>query len=91
MRSPMPFREADEEQVARVEAALRKAKINSPPGPDQIPYRLMKLIQDTELGRAFHDIPRVAEGAVPAQQETHDLIMTMISKPNKGRSKIKGW
>jgi len=61
--SPIPFRETDEDAFRQVEDALRKTRNNSSPGPDRIPYRLIKLIQGTDLGRSLlYNIGRTTQG-----------------------------
>jgi len=77
----------DEVTFRKVEEVMRK-KNNSSPGPDRNPYRLIKLIQGTELGQClFHDIGRTIQGLDPAQPELRDLQMVMITKPGR---KING-
>jgi len=74
--SPVPFREADEMLVRQVKEMLSKTRNNSSPGPDRLTYRLIKLIKDTDLGRALmHDIARGIAGQARVPQEHRDMLM----------------
>jgi len=53
---PVPssaYIKADPSQVKRALHVLSKTSNHSAPGPDRIPYRLIKLIKDTPLGHAL--------------------------------------
>lgn len=70
VRFPKAYRPANEYTTLLVKEALRKTKNNSSPGPDRIPYRLIKLIQDTNLGEAvINDIARIVDGEATIQPE----------------------
>jgi len=77
--------------LAKVRRAMTKTKTGSAPGPDGIGYKLLKFIQNTNLGKAL-----VAEiggwvesGIIP--EETKGMKMVMIPKPGKDTKKVKGW
>jgi len=65
---------------------------NSSPGPDGTSYRLLKLMKDTDLGRA--DINDVAY-AVAYPNNSHPpwegLKVVIIQKPNKAHTTFQGW
>lgn len=92
VRSPVGCKPANEEPVALVREDLKKTDTNNSPGPDRIPYRLLKLIQDSNLGKAIlNDIARVADGKVAIPTETQGPKKVMIPKPGKDITKVKGW
>jgi len=92
VHSPAPFREAAEEYLAQVYAALAKTKNNSSPGPNRISYRLIKLINDADLGRAIlHGIARGTIALIKVPREHRDLTMLMIPKPGNDKNKVNGW
>lgn len=86
-----PARAASERALAEVEEALNGTKNSSSPAPDQIPYKLMKLIRHTKLGKAcLNLVARVVEtGRITMR--FRDMEMVMIPKPNKDLEKVKGW
>lgn len=70
---------------------MSKTSKSSSPGPDGISYRLLKLIRDTDLGKAIlNDIALTVTGThTPLAWRA--LSMVMIPKPGKDHSKVKGW
>jgi len=92
VQTPVIYRKAGEEAFRHIQEAPGKTKNNSSPGPDRITYRLIKFINDTELGQyLLHDLARSAEGSEPPIHEPKGLMMVMIPKPSKDLSKLKGW
>lgn len=89
---PVPFREATRELFDKAYQVLTRTKNNSSPGPDRIPYRLLKLIKDTPLGVALlPDVAISTTGNVTVPEQYRDSVMVMTPKPGKDHSKIKGW
>lgn len=82
--SSMPFKEAAGATLRLIHGALQKTKKNSLPGPGRIPYRLIKFIMDTDLGRCrLHDLATTVEGSAHPIWEQRDLLIVMIPKPGK--------
>jgi len=79
--------------VERVREALGRTKNGSAPGPDGVSWKLLKMIKDTQLGKAvIEDVAQVAcrEGT-RMPEEWRGMKMVMLSKPGKDHTKVKGW
>jgi len=90
--SPIPYQQASPHIVKEVLRALARTKNNSSPGPDGISYRLLRMIQDTDLGKAvINDIARNIELPSQTPPPWDGLKMVMIPKPNKDLNTVNGW
>jgi len=91
---PQIRKEVSESARRSVEQALRRTKNNSAPGPDNISWRLLKMVSGTQLGRAIiEDVAQVAseEHATRMPENWRKLKMIMLPKPGKDHSRVKGW
>jgi len=87
-----PYQPASTTTTLSVRRALSRTSNNSAPGPDGISYRLLKILQDTDLGRAvINDIAFNVDHLSPNPPPWEGLKMVMIQKPNKDHTTIKGW
>jgi len=87
-------RQASETTIRRVELALRKTKGNSAPGPDGISWKLLKLIRNTQLGKALmEDVAQVVDERCDTRmpEEWRAMKMVMLPKPGKDHSRVRGW
>ena len=82
---------ASEETKQAIRKALARASPNSAPGPDLIRYRLLKLIQDTRLGKELIEQIGGWVDYASIPQEALELRMIMIPKPGKDQSAVNGW
>ena len=80
--------------LQRVRRALRSTKNRSAAGPDNVSWRLLKMISTTHLGRQLErDVVRMADvrNRLRVHSQWRDLMMIMIPKPGKDHTKVKGW
>jgi len=70
---------------------LRQTSNNSALGPDGISYRLLKIIQDSDLGKAIiNDIAFNIAHPLPHPPPWEGPKMAMIPKPNKDHTTVQG-
>lgn len=82
-----------EETKATVRRALSKTKNTSALGPDEVTWRLLKMIKDTRLGEAvLEDVEMMVQLDIGyyGEAEWRDMMMVIIPKPGKDHSKVKG-
>jgi len=82
------------ETMTHIQHALKKTRNSSAPGPDGISWKLLKMLKDTEIGRAvIEDAGQVAErrGATRMLESWRAMKMVMIPKPGKDHTAVKGW
>ena len=75
--------------------ALAKTNYHSTPGPDQISYRLLKMLKDTRLGtqtiNILVDFLRGKRTILSGSGDGREITVVMIPKVGKDTTRAKGW
>ena len=83
------------ERIIQVLNAL-KGTNGGAAGPDNIGYRLLEPIKDSNLGQAITNdiancLPAGGRAPYPIPNQWRQITMVVILKPNKDNNTVKGW